>query len=57
MSANFLYVREMKKVSSVSRARKLEEVCGIGGAKLMKPRIELNPNGRLGLEWVLFCWQ
>jgi hypothetical protein len=40
----------MKKVSSVSRARKLEEeVCGVGGAKLMKPRIELNLNGRIGL--------
>jgi hypothetical protein len=35
--ANFPDVCKMKKVSSVSRARKLEEVCGIGGAKLMKP--------------------
>jgi len=35
----------MKKVSSVSREEKPEEVCGAGTAKLMKPRIELNLNG------------
>jgi hypothetical protein len=39
----------MKKVSSVSRGRKLEGRDGAGDAKLMKPRIELNFNGRIGL--------
>jgi hypothetical protein len=39
----------MKKVSSVSRAEKLEKWGEAGAAKLMKPRIELNLNGRMGL--------
>jgi hypothetical protein len=38
----------MKKGSSVSRAKKLEERCGGLIAKLMKPRSELNLNGRIG---------
>ena len=42
-------VCEMKKVSSVSRAEKLEKWGEAGAAKLMKPRIELNLNGRMGL--------
>ena len=45
----------MKKVSSGSRAKKLEERSGAGAAKLMKPRIELSLNGGIGLYWVLFC--
>jgi len=38
----------MKKVSSGSRAGKLVKESEAGAAKLMKPRIELNPNGKIG---------
>jgi hypothetical protein len=38
----------MKKVSSVSRGKELEGRGDAGAAKLMKPRIELNLNGRRG---------
>ncbi len=39
----------MKKVSSVSRGKSWTGERTAGAAKLMKPRIELNLNGRIGL--------
>jgi hypothetical protein len=47
----------MKKVSSVSRGKKLEVGREAGAAKLMKPCSELNLDGRIGIEWVLFCFE
>jgi hypothetical protein len=38
----------MKKVSSVSGGKELEERCGGSIREMMKPRIELNLNGRSG---------
>ena len=39
----------MKKVSSGPRTEKLEKGNEAGAANLMKPRIELNLNDRIGL--------
>jgi hypothetical protein len=43
------WLESLLKVSSVSRAKKLEGEGEAGAAKLMKPRGELNFNGRIGL--------